>query len=110
MYYMEEKHPKYEYVLFVRQGQACPFLLNDNKPYTDMEQVIKKVHDIEKDHARRVEKNFYIDNDFYNNKQILMSNGVYYKFLRRKVADWEDFKTNEEEKSNIVYLNLVTKM
>lgn len=58
MYYMEEKHPEYEYVLYVRQGKACPFLLNDNRPYTDMEQVIRKVHEIEKDHAKRVEKNF----------------------------------------------------
>jgi hypothetical protein len=110
MYYLEDTHPEYEYVLYVRQGQACPFLLNDHRPYTDLEQVIEKIHDIEKDHAKRVEKNFYIDNDFYDNKQILLSSGVYYKFLRRKVADWESFTTNEEEKDNIIYLNFVTQM
>ena len=100
------KHPEYEYVLFIQVGSACPYLSNDLSPYRSMEQVERVIKEIEKKHSRAYNGTYYIDNDFYENPYPLLPNGTYYKFLRRKVNDWESFSTKED---NVIHLDFRNK-
>ncbi len=93
MYLLNDKHSKYEYTLYTRVGSAAPYLTHT---YYSLDDIIRKSKEIEKrhNHYRQV---FYIDNDFYENHYSENMNGVYYKFLRRPVYDWEEFTTQTDE-------------
>ncbi len=94
MYFLNDKHPKYEYTLYVRVGQAKPYLM---RTFDSIEDVIRHTEALEKrhNHYRQI---FYIDNDFYKNRYNENLNGTYYKYLRRPVFDWEEFNESEESK------------
>jgi hypothetical protein len=94
MYYLNDKHSEYEYVVYKRVGSARPYLA---RTFDSFDDVLRNVQEIEKrhNHYRQV---FYIDNDFYENQYNQNLNGTYYKFLRRPVFDWEEFDNNEEYK------------
>lgn len=76
---------------------------------TKLQQIYIKVQEIEKSHQRR-NRPFYIDNDFYENIYNRNENCVYYKFMKRRVNDWENLENDEPEIDNIIYGNFVTKM
>ncbi len=102
MYYLNDKHSKYEYALYCRVGNACPYIA---RTFNSIDDVYRFVNDIEKrhNHYRQI---FYIDNDFYNNKYNLNCNCTYYKILRRPVSDWVDnWEVEENNYNNILYLN-----
>lgn len=87
MYYLNDKHPKYEYALYCRVGNALPYIA---RTFTDLGDVYRYILEIEKRH-NRYHQVFYIDNVFYKNAYTLGAGGTYYKFLRRKVEDWQEF-------------------
>lgn len=87
MYFLNDKHPQYEYVLYCCVSNATPYLKHQ---FDNMRDVYQCVASLERWH-NRYHQIFYIDNDFYNNHYSSNMNGVYYKFLRRKVLDWEEF-------------------
>ena len=95
MSYIAEMHPQFEYALYVRVKNATPYI----SPFItdDINLVFRQIEDIEKKH-NRYNQAFYIDNDFYNNEYSKAENGVYYKFLVRKVNDWHDLKLQQEKK------------
>lgn len=86
MYYLNDKHPQYEYCLYVRNCSACPYIA---RTFTDIYDVYRFVEEIEKKH-NRYNRVFYIDNDFYQNKYSPNVEGIYYKFLKRRINDWEE--------------------
>lgn len=96
------EHPEYEYALYVQRENACPYIATI---MDSMEKVKLKIEQIKKTHCYRYNRIFYIDNDFYKNEYKLGMGGTYYKFVRRKVNDWEDFTLEEKE---LPYLRLVT--
>ena len=91
MYYLNDKHPKYEYALYVRVNQAMPYIVNK---FSSIDDVYRYIPEIEKRH-NHYGQIFYIDNDFYKNSYNISAGGTYYKFLRRPVADWQEFSKNE---------------
>lgn len=94
MYYLQDQHSQYEYALYTRVGIGTPYIML--LPYTDFSEIHIKVNDIERKHQRQGTV-FFIDNDFYHNIYSNAIGGTYYKFLRRKVNDWECFETKEKE-------------
>lgn len=89
MYYLNDKHPEYEYCLYIQVNNALPYI-TQLAYMTTINDLHRKIQEIEKKH-NRYKQRFYIDNDFYDNKYSIKSGGTYYKFLRRPVADWEEF-------------------
>ncbi len=92
MYYLEDHHAKYEYTCYIRAANATPYI--GVWTGTSMDDVWRKIHEIEKKHGR-YNQHFYIDNDFYKN---VYQNGdyvYYYRFMKRSVNDWETIKTQE---------------
>ena len=87
MYYLNDQHPEWEYVLYCRHENALPFFVRTFDSYED---VCRFINELVKrhNHYRQI---FYIDNDFYKNQYSINLNGTYYKFLRRPVADWQEF-------------------
>lgn len=86
MYYLNDKHPKFEYVLYVRQGNAIPFL--SGKIYSSYYEICRELKDIAKRHDRYNQK-YYIDEEFFDN-EYKRGEGTYYKILCRKVNDWKN--------------------
>lgn len=86
MYYLEDKHPSYEYTLYEQNRHGIPFI--GIWKATDLLQVYAEIHDIEKKHGQ-YRQPFYIDNDFYVNEYRPEQAIFYYKFMKRKVNDWE---------------------
>ena len=101
MYFLNDSHPEYEYTLYTRVGNAKPFLLNR---YNSFEDVLSEISSREKRYNRYNEV-FYIDNDFYSNHYNINAGGIYLKFLRRRINDWEEFNYNSILENNIVYFN-----
>ena len=91
MYYLNDKHPKYEYALYCRHGQGIPFIA---RTFDDIYEVKRFIQEVEKRH-NHYHQIFYIDNDFYENQYSINLNGTYYKFLRRPVSDWQEFEAEE---------------
>ena len=91
MYYLNDKHSKYEYMLYCQHGTGQPFIA---RTFNGFDEVKRYTEELEKKH-NHYHQNFYIDNDFYNNQYSINQNGTYYKFLRRPVADWQEFDKND---------------
>ena len=92
MYYLEDKHPSYEYTLYIQVRTATPYIgIWTGSSYDD---VFREIGEIEKKH-QRFRQPFYIDNDFYNNKYAEAQAGFYYKFMYRKVNDWHELKEHK---------------
>lgn len=94
MYYMNDDHVDYEYILYVKVGDATPYFAG-LRPMKKWEEVEDTIKEIEKKHSKRYMGFYYIDNDFYDNPYPLTASSTYYKILRRKVNDWESFSTKE---------------
>ena len=93
MYFLNDKHPKYEYALFTQIKNGLPYI-TELRYVTKQNDLLRVIEEIEKKHNRYSQK-FYIDNDFYDNYYSLETGGTYYKFLKRKVSDWEVFEELE---------------
>lgn len=91
MYFLNDQHPKFEYILYCQHGNAQPFFI---RTFNDIEEVYRYITELEKRH-NHYHQIFYIDNDFYKNKYSIKQNGTYYKFLRRPVVDWQEFNLKE---------------
>lgn len=98
MYYLNDKHSKYEYALYCRVGQALPYI---KRIFDSLDDVYRYIFEIEKRH-NHYNQFFYIDNDFYENFYNISCGGTYYKVLRRPVADWEEFETETIKYKNVV--------
>lgn len=88
MYYLNDKHPKYEFTIYIRQGTAIPYLINTYNSYYDAKRFLEekaKRHQ----HYNQI---FYIDEDFFENEYTNNYQGTYYKILKRPVADWEEIE------------------
>lgn len=104
MYYLNDEHPEYEYALYCRVGSATPYIV---RKFESMEDICRFIQDLEK-RNNRYHRIFYIDNDFYNNYYNINENGIYYKFLRRKLEDWQEFTTNDDDiNKNILKFYLI---
>lgn len=93
MYYLEDDHPAFEYTLYIQVSNATPYIgiwKGDN-----LKDVYRKIGEIEHKH-NKYRQPFYIDNDFYKNEYSNVQNGVYYKFMCRKINDWKELKTKEK--------------
>lgn len=95
MYYLNDQHEEYEYILYVKVEKATPYLLQVYHNWFEVMQTIKR---IEKKHSKAYMGFYYIDNDFYENPYPLTQATTYYRFLRRRVNDWETFSTKEKSK------------
>ena len=98
MYYLNDKHSKYEYAIYCRVGRAIPYI---KIIFNSLDDVYRHIAQIEKKH-NRYNQFFYIDNDFYKNIYNISCGGTYYKVLRRPVADWEEFETETVKYFNVV--------
>ena len=86
MYYLEDKHPDYEFTFYVQVKNATPYI---NVWHAhNMYEVYEYIREIEERH-NRTKQPFFIDNDFYDNKYKDGHYNYYYRFLQRKVNDWE---------------------
>lgn len=88
MYYLNDKHPKYEYIIYTRIGTGMPFLGKIFGSYTDACRYLKELAK-RHEHFNQI---FYIDDPFYKNEYQYNTKGFYYKILRRNVSDWKEFK------------------
>lgn len=99
MYYLNDKHPKFEYALYCRVGEACPYIVP--RKFDDIDEILRYIEELEKRH-NRYNQIFYIDNDFYKNNYNSNCGGFYYKFLKRPVLDWEEFYTKDNKYNNVI--------
>lgn len=89
MYYLEDKHPKFEYCVYVQVKGGQPYLTWHGDNIGDVQRYIKE---IEKRHGR-YKQHFFIDNDFYVNEYHKNDYVYYYRFMKRKVNDWQVLKS-----------------
>lgn len=98
MYYLNDKHYKYQYGLYAYKSGGSPYVSEILSArdildvYRESEEIGKRAH-----HYHRI---FYIDNNFYENeyeKSFVQIGGTYYKFLKRPIADWIDLDEEEVE-------------
>ena len=86
MYYLNDVHPKYEYTIYCRVSDACPYT---TCLFTSIKQVEQFFESVSKNHDR-YHQIYYIDYEGFKNIYAINMNGKYYKVLRREVNDWEE--------------------
>lgn len=86
MYYLNDKHPQYEYCLYIRNGTGCPYIA---RTFDDMFEAQRYIIELEK-RNNRFHRIFYVDNEFYKNQYSPNIEGIYYKILKREINDWEE--------------------
>lgn len=86
MYYLNDKHSRYEYILYVRHGKAQPYL--SGKIYTSYYEIKKDLEETAKRNDR-YGRIYYIDEEFFDN-EYEKGKGTYYKILCREVNDWKE--------------------
>lgn len=87
MYLLNDKHSKYEYIIYTRVKGAMPYL--KGKAKQSYYEICKDLEDIAKRHDR-YNMTYYIDNDFFKNEYDKSNADFYYKILKREVNDWEE--------------------
>ena len=99
MYYLEDKHPKFEYTCYVQVKNGSPYI--GIWKGESIQDVYRDIMQIEKRH-NRYRQHFYIDNDFYKNKYQNNDFSYYYRFMYRKINDWQtlSLKGKEANKEN----------
>ena len=86
MYYLNDKHPKYEYAIYTRVNNATPYI---GQVFDNMKQVEVYLESIGKRH-NKYHQTFYIDADGYENNYPKEFADCYYKLLIRPVNDWQE--------------------
>lgn len=86
MYYLNDNHPKYEYAIYTRVNNACPYI---SQVFSNLKQVNAYFEEIENRH-NRYHHLFYIDHENYNNVCSKEVASFYYKVLKRPVSDWQE--------------------
>lgn len=89
MYYLNDKHPKYEFTVYIRCGNGTPYLIP--RKFETYSEVCKFLNEKAKWHFRYNQR-FYIDDSFFSNEYKKDINGIYYKILKRPVSDWKELK------------------
>ena len=87
-----------EYCILTQYGEGCPFY---SVIFNSLESAKQHLFSIADDYNRKkfVRKNYYIDNDFFENKYILgLPNQVYYQIQVRTVTEWESIDLTKEIK------------
>jgi len=88
MYYLEDKHPEYEYAIYTRIKSGTPFL-NEFPSCFNYFDIMRKIEEIKKRH-NRYNQLYYFDNDFIENDyNPNVRVDFYYRVLRRPVSDYK---------------------
>lgn len=83
---MYDKHPKYEYAIFTRVNNACPYI---SHIFSNLRQAEEFWKAVETRH-NRFHHIYYIDAPGYSNKYSKEFAMFYYKLLKRPVNDWQE--------------------
>lgn len=86
MYYLNDKHSEFEYAIYKRVNNACPYIACVFSNLREVEEFFKSVVT----NHNRYNHIYYIDAIGYKNeypKELAM---FYYKVLKRPVNDWQD--------------------
>lgn len=92
-----------EYTLYLRHGNAKPFMLSYYKTFEGAKADLMAKVQLEIERGRP----FYVDNDFFDNKYNLGSNLYYMCIMERNVDEWKKYsqtKSNEEINNKIKYI------
>ncbi len=96
MYYLNDQHPKYQYTIYTRHGNALPFL---SGKFDSLRLVKMQLEYLAKDNDR-YHRRYYIDEEFFDN-EYKKGEGTYYKILMRKVNDWEEYHESDYDKREV---------
>lgn len=86
MYYLNDKHSEYEYIIYCKKAKGTPYLMAT--VFNNEMQIKSFIIEIGERH-QRFNQPYYIDNNFYENIHPLTTDVFYYKILKRKVNNWQ---------------------
>lgn len=82
---------KYEYTIYCRQGSAMPYYIHTYKDYFSALQDLRSIVDREE----KLERFYFVDNDFFDNKYSqAFANSKYLQLRVRKVTEWVEYHDN----------------
>lgn len=94
-----------EYGIYRRNNGGFPFMLDI---YKDIISVKLRINELVSNWEEKGYQ-YYIDNDFYNNKYSLSFNNCFYCCIKeRDVSEWTNYMENKNDiknNSNIIFLN-----
>ncbi len=89
-----------EYRIIVQKGKGKPYSLWSFSNFNDC---YMKLLEITSNHSNMVNKEFYVNNDFWNNKyQPFLPNITFYTVECRNVSKWETYKEKSKSKNKIL--------
>lgn len=93
-----------EYGIYIRQGSGTPYMLHIFSNIYSAKTKLYEMTQLEEERQRP----YYVDNDFYKNKHIMVGNLRYFCIKEREVSEWQNYseeKTTTEDTDKIIYFN-----
>lgn len=101
-----------EYGIYERQGNGTPYMIHF---FNDITSAKIKLYDMIQLEEER-QRPYFVDNDFFNNKYVMVGKLKYFCIKEREVSEWINYseRKNKKEKTNKIifisnYKNILTK-
>lgn len=95
-----------EYSILIRNGGARPYILGTYPDILKAKHAIDNLVSFEEERL----KPYYIDNDFFDNKHILVGTLKYMCIQEREVTEWKKYsevKLDKNTNNKIIYFNFI---
>lgn len=94
-----------EYGIYIQNGSGRPYMVN---PYDNIESAKIALQNMLAYH-NKIKQPYFVDNDFFENKNPLFSHSKYYCIKYREVTEWVVYSQKEDRKeddhSNILFFS-----
>ena len=95
-----------EYSILIRNWGASPYILGTYSDILKAKNAIDNIVSLEEKGLRP----YYVDNNFFNNKHILVGTLKYMCIQERDVTEWRKYseiKNNKNADNKIIYFNFI---
>lgn len=94
-----------EYGIYIRQGSGTPYMIHIFNNIDSAKIKLYEMIQLEEERQRP----YFVDNDFYNNKYVMVGKLRYFCIKEREVSEWEKYseekENNRKDDHKIIFIN-----
>jgi len=92
-----------EYSIFIKNGNGLPYMLDSYKNIESAKFAVYNIVSLEEERGRQ----YFVDNDYFDNKYHFVGNLKYICIKERDVTNWSNYSEYSRNNKNIFYLNKI---
>ena len=92
-----------EYGIYIKNGNGSPYMIDFHKSIESAKFAVYDIISLEEKRGRQ----YFVDNDYFENKYHFAGNLKYICIKERDVTNWSNYSEYAKETKNIFYLNKI---